>query len=728
MAEFKDLVADSEDYAEAQRQLNSQIEEMKANLASIGISVDSIKTTDLMSYFSDDKYNHSIEPVPFKITDNNGNELNAVSSLPLTADLVDEGLKFRNPKNPSEILTGTYKPYAATTIYTFELKDMNQSEASFSFNYPELIGLSDKTVYPKEIVFIGPDGQFMLYRNSNFSDYAMKYGTDNSKITNFVVKKKRYWWNGDSYMSGWCSKQGESLSYYDHNTKRMTLLFPDEVYCMEMLDTEWQVYTCFDYTAPTGSLEPKAAPTYKWVGSELDVSGMTPAEYYRNLQIVDEKVRAIKTSGDIASISENLFNNNYTRYAIGGIDIYQIFHVNYTWSAPSDVTCALPTGGDYKKDSTIKIDTTYTSDSIFEVENGYYQFSGWNKNDFIITEDTTISGAWAWHDYYSVTYSWTNAPSGVTLPSTVNKLKPGASVTVDTTYNSNTKVINNSGSYKFSGWDKSGNITVTSNVSISGSWIGISWSSLSIGSTFYLGKYQVGSETPWDIEWEIVHQESNYQIAMAKQIIDLRCFDAKESSNSNSSRKNSGNNNWGVSNIEQWLNSDQSNWYSAQHSADAPPSSANVWSNYNPYDTKPGFLYYWTDEEKAVLQDMTLTLANNTKTDGGGSYTWTGKVWLPTYTQMSGKQNNSISEGTQFSKFTDDASRIKTLHAMCATNNQYCIDKSMTEGKALFYWMSSASTVNPYASYYVNSDGRHGSSTHAYYGRFGLAPCIRLPR
>ena len=581
MAEFKDLVAASEDYAEAQKQLNSQIEEMKANLASIGISVDSIKTTDLMSYFSDDNYNHSIEPVPFKITDDNGNELNAVSSLPLTADLVDEGLKFRNPKNPSEILTGTYKPYAATAIHTFELKDMNQSEASFSFNYPELIGLSDKTVYPKEIVFIGPDGQFMLYRNSNFSDYAMKYGTDNSKITNFVVKKKRYWWDGTSYMSGWCSQQGESLSYYDHSTKRMTLLFPDEVFCMEMLDTEWAVYTCFDYTAPTGTNEPKAAPTYKFSGAALTVSGMKPASYYRDLQIVDEKVRAIKTDGKIIAVSDNLSNTSFKTY----------------------------------------------------------------------------------------------------------------------------------------GTDKMNIVT--------------DWGSLSLNDTFFLGKYQVGSETPWDIEWEIVHQESDYQIAMAKQIIDLRCFDAKESSNSDSNRQSKGNNNWGVSNIEQWLNSDQTNWYSAQHSADAPPSSANVWVinsvAYNPYDMKPGFLYYWSDEEKAVLQDMTLTLANPT-VDGGGSYTWTGKIWLPTYTQMTGSQNNNISEGTQFSKFTDNASRKKTIHAMCAANNQYCIDNNKTEGTAWYYWQSSAFPSASYSSRTVRSDGNPDYDRTAYYGDYGLAPCIRIPR
>ena len=580
MAEFKDLVTASEQYAAAQKDLNNQLAEMKANLASMGISVDSIKATELMTYFANDNYNHSIEPVPFQIgTKSSGDPLYGVSSQPLTADLVNEGLKFRNPQNPSEILTGTYKPYAATAIHTFELKDMNQSEASFSFHYPTLVGMPDATVYPKEIVFLGPDGQFMLYRNSNFG-IGMMYGTDNSKMTNFVVKKQRYWWNGDPYMSTWSSKQGESLSYYDHNTKRMTLLFPDEVYCMEMLDTEWQVYTCFDYTAPTGSLEPKTAPTYKWVGSELSISGMNPTNYYRDLQIVDEKVRAIKTDGKIIAISDNLSNISFTTY----------------------------------------------------------------------------------------------------------------------------------------GTDKM-NITLD-----------IDWSSFSLGSTFLLGKYQVASETPWDIEWEIVHQESDYQIAMAKQIIDLRCFDAMEPSNSDSNRKNYGNNNWGVSNIEQWLNSDASagNWYSAQHSADAPPSSTNT--NYNPYDTKPGFLYYWSDEEKAVLQDMTLTLANNTVTDGGGSYTWTGKVWLPTYTQMSGNQNNNISEGTQFSKFTDNDSRIKTIHAMCAANSQYCIDRGYTEGKAWGYWMSSAHPSYSCNSRFVTSGGSPGGDDGAHIDYFGLAPCIRIPR
>ena len=270
----------------------------------------------------------------------------------------------------------------------------------------------------------------------------------------------------------------------------------------------------------------------------------------------------------------------------------------------------------------------------------------------------------------------------------------------------------------------SGNSTIDLIVNKYG--VDIDFSSLSLNDTFYMGKYQVGSETPWDIEWEIVHQESDYQIAMVKQIIDLRCFDAKESSNS------SGNNNWGASNIEQWLNSDASagNWYSAQHSYDAPPNKDNCWhysngTTYNAYDTHKGFLYHWSNEDKALLKDYTLTLANNTVTDGGGSYTWTGKVFLPTYTQMGFGNNNSISEGIQFNKFTNNTSRIKSLHPNCIANNEYC---KVTNGNGNWlYWMSSVDPSFSNYARYVYSDGLDYNS-NAYYGYIGLAPCICLPR
>lgn len=306
MAELSDVISTVEKYRTSLNNLNSQIDSIKGYLSDMGINVDTVKVSDLMKYFSNDNYNHSIEPNIFTL-----NSKKCTTTLPLTADLVNEGLKFRNPSNPSEILTGTYKPYAATAIFTFNLKDLNQSEASFSFNYPELIGNPDAIVYPKEIVFLGPDGEFLLYRNSNFG-LGMNYGTN--KMTNFVVKKQRYYWDGIGYKSGWCSQQGESLSYYDHSTKMMHLLFPDEAFCMEMIDTEWQVYTCFDYTEPTENNEPKTVPTYSWSGTELTISGITPTDYATGIQLADGKVYA--SSNDKYCISSNLENTSFNEFNI----------------------------------------------------------------------------------------------------------------------------------------------------------------------------------------------------------------------------------------------------------------------------------------------------------------------------------------------------------------------------------------------------------------------------
>ena len=79
-----------------------------------------------------------------------------------------------------------------------------------------------------------------------------------------------------------------------------------------------------------------------------------------------------------------------------------------------------------------------------------------------------------------------------------------------------------------------------------------------------------------------------------RDIISLKCFDAKEPNNSDSNRKSYGNNRYLHSNLLQWLNSDASSWYTAQHTADQAPDSSNVWASsgtpINPYDTEAGFL------------------------------------------------------------------------------------------------------------------------------------------
>ena len=87
--------------------------------------------------------------------------------------------------------------------------------------------------------------------------------------------------------------------------------------------------------------------------------------------------------------------------------------------------------------------------------------------------------------------------------------------------------------------------------------------------------------------------------------------------------------------------------------------------------------------------------------------------------------NNNIAEGVQFSKFTDNNSRIKSLHPNCIANNEYC--KVNNSSGNWHYWMSS---VTPSFSYIVRDvdDGGSVDDGGAYGGDGGLAPCICLPR
>ena len=50
-------------------------------------------------------------------------------------------------------------------------------------------------------------------------------------------------------------------------------------------------------------------------------------------------------------------------------------------------------------------------------------------------------------------------------------------------------------------------------------------------------------------------------------------FDASEPDNTDARRKTGGNNRWQHSNLRQWMNKRGKNWYTAQHSADAAPTT-----------------------------------------------------------------------------------------------------------------------------------------------------------
>jgi hypothetical protein len=227
------------------------------------------------------------------------------------------------------------------------------------------------------------------------------------------------------------------------------------------------------------------------------------------------------------------------------------------------------------------------------------------------------------------------------------------------------------------------------------------------------------------IRFKVGRQASDRVGLVTERIISLKCFDAKEPSNSNSDRRNYGNNRAAVANLLQWLNSaaGAGQWYSAQHSADAPPNNANVWSNYNEYEAEAGFLNGFEQDFRDALLDDTITVAKSS-TDGGGSEQITRKVRLLTRTEVFGDTENGTAEGTQWPIFTDNNSRLAYPTAEAVSKSEYKTS-SLSSSQPWWWWLLTPNAGNAHYVRNVYSGGDLGYDG-AWGGDYGVRPALFL--
>ena len=241
-----------------------------------------------------------------------------------------------------------------------------------------------------------------------------------------------------------------------------------------------------------------------------------------------------------------------------------------------------------------------------------------------------------------------------------------------------------------------------------------------IGTEVLIPYTNEGSGISGPIFFEVVgvnyHTTTEYQktiTLMTKHIIRKAAFDAKESNNTDTDRKDKGNNRWSVSNIRQWLNSDGAagSWWTAQHEYDAPPTSGNVSDAAGAYADAPGFLAGFSADVLQHFTDITNT-TNLNNVDGGGTETTVDKVFLPSSTEMG---YELLTEGTQLPKFTNEASKMKTL----------------SSGQRGAYWLRSVERSVETELYNVKrianiSNKLYYLNNPPYSGNDGIAPIIVL--
>ena len=258
-------------------------------------------------------------------------------------------------------------------------------------------------------------------------------------------------------------------------------------------------------------------------------------------------------------------------------------------------------------------------------------------------------------------------------------------------------------------------------------------SNLAVGSKVKFGKYQVNTEEAQPIIWTIVAKNhvstpaypSNSVTLHAAEIIDLRCFDAKEPNNTAFGRRDYGNNRYAVSNIKQWLNSRAAanSWYSSQHSYDHSPNSSAYVNFGTQYSTKAGFLNLFSDDEYNAILNTSILTAKPTE-DGGDSETIVTKVFLPSKIEVGVSQENNISEGASWEYYTSNSLRQGHLTAQCFDNTSSSL-KPDSKDEAWSWWLRSPE-YSMTSNVRTVLDTGQVSTKNSYNGSIGVRPALNL--
>ena len=269
-------------------------------------------------------------------------------------------------------------------------------------------------------------------------------------------------------------------------------------------------------------------------------------------------------------------------------------------------------------------------------------------------------------------------------------------------------------------------------------------SNIPIGVLIKFGKYSVNGETPQPIIWRVVakgHQcapayPSNSVTLMADKVIDFRAFDARHTLIGSMSRDATlyGYSNYGVSNIDQWLNKDSpaGGWYTSAIDTDQPPTANNVQYG-TEYNSRPGFLNAFSTEEKNAILSTTIRTISTNELDGDSPsatyYDITRKVFLPSRADIGSSFSNT--EGYPFAWFDKGAHPLSAQVTSQARENSLVSDDTLpweqSDDGSVSYWLRTPQGTDSYNVQGVYAGGEAITHAPAYYGNMGIRPVINLP-
>ncbi len=247
------------------------------------------------------------------------------------------------------------------------------------------------------------------------------------------------------------------------------------------------------------------------------------------------------------------------------------------------------------------------------------------------------------------------------------------------------------------------------------------------GDTFELGTYNDEK-----IAWSVLRiNEDGTAVLVADKLLTFKAYDASESGASFEyngetylpSADNaddfellvqiSGNNDWSTSNIRTWLNSDSK----VVEYKDGIPVSKAMADRMNGYNTEPGFLYGFTDEEKNILVEVENKTKEYYKTNGEEVVS-KDKVYLLTRADID-----------DFEKAGVSIYASPTEAAVKNNESSYYNDyKDMLHMDEYYWWLREPVEGTPNKCYFVTSGYEQDmfASRSVNVESFGIRPAITV--
>ena len=222
------------------------------------------------------------------------------------------------------------------------------------------------------------------------------------------------------------------------------------------------------------------------------------------------------------------------------------------------------------------------------------------------------------------------------------------------------------------------------------------------GDTFEIGTYNDEK-----IAWSVLRINTDgTAVLVADKILTFKAYDASESGASYEYNgetylpsaanaedfellvQTQGNNDWSTSNIRTWLNSDSK----VVEYKDGIPVSKAMADRMNGYNTEPGFLYGFTDDEKNILTEVGNKTKEYYKTNGKEIVS-KDKVYLLTKADIDDFEKAGISI---YASPTDAA--VKNNES-----SYYKEYKDMLHMDEYYWWLREPVEGTPYKCYFVTS-------------------------